>query len=210
MKRVVTAQVRNEKLVSDRHERIIRAAITVFHQQGFHTTTTADIAREAGLTQSNLYNYIRSKQDVLFLVCEHLVSTYEQLIDKVIETESDSYLRIVGALREVVGAMTAYRYEVQLLYQETRSLKKDDRRLILGSISKFIGQFEALLSDYEKSYGVISLSDKRMAANLMSFLPAIGALRYWDLVRAKSTADRDVIVDFILRGLGVARQPNKS
>jgi len=109
MTRVVTAQVQSEKLVTDRRDRIIRAAITVFHRQGFHSTTTADIAREAGLTQSNLYNYVKSKQDVLFLVCEHLVGIYEQLLDEVAEQYEDPHTRIVEALRAVTRVMGEYR-----------------------------------------------------------------------------------------------------
>ena len=203
IKRVVAAQVQSEKLVLDRRERIIRAAITVFQRQGFHTTTTADIAHEAGLTQSNLYNYVKSKQDVLFLVCEHLVGTYDALLDEAQERYEDPYTRLVEALKSVTGVMSTYRDEVQLLYNETHALEKRDRVVILSSISRFIGRFETLVENYEREKGQIKLKDPRLAANCLSFVPAMIALRYWDLVLHNSERGQDQIIRFILRGLGI-------
>ena len=203
MKRVVEAQVQSPRLVSDRRDRIIRAAITVFHRQGFHSTTTADIAREAGLTQSNLYNYVKSKQDVLFLVCEHLVSTYETLLDDVRSQYEDPHVRIVEGLRAITQVMSTYRDEVQLLYNETHALEKADRVVILGSISRFIGRFETLIEEYQEAKGQLIVKDRRLAANFLSFIPAMIALRYWDLVLHESDRAQDQIVSFVLRGLGI-------
>lgn len=203
MKRVVTAQVQSTKLVSDRRDRIIKAAISVFHRQGYHSTTTADIAREAGLTQSNLYNYVKSKQDVLFLVCEHLVSTYEALLNEVHERFDDPHERIVQALREITAVMSTYRDEVQLLYNETHALEKTDRIVILKSISRFIGQFEQLVKEYEETRGELAVREPRLAANFLSFIPAMTALRYWDLVLHQCDRAQEDIVRFVLRGLGI-------
>ena len=203
MKRVVKAQVQSPKLVSDRRERIIRAAITVFHRQGYHSTTTADIAREAGLTQSNLYNYVKSKQDVLFLVCEHLVSTYEDLLDDVRSRHDNPHDRIVEGLRAITEVMSTYRDEVQLLYNETHALEKADRIVVLGAISRFIGRFETLVTEYQEARGGLLVKDPRLAANFLSFIPAMIALRYWDLVLHQSDRAQEEIVSFVLRGLGV-------
>jgi AcrR family transcriptional regulator len=202
-KRVVEAKVQSESLVTDRRERIIRAAITVFHRQGYHSTTTADIAREAGLTQSNIYNYVKSKKDVLFLVCDHLAHTYESILDEVGVKYSDPYTRIVEGLRAITDVMSTYRDEVQLLYNETHSLDKTDRVVILTSISRFISRFETLVEEYEQVHGSIRVGDRRLAANFLSFIPAMIALRYWDLVLHDSERAQDEIVRFALRGLGL-------
>src|SRR6478672_8270389 len=109
MNRPIVSQVQNEKLIVDRRERIIRAAITVFRRSGFHVATTKDIAHEADLTQSNLYNYVSSKHDVLFLVCEHLVQLYQGAVDETITQHDDAHGRLVEALRSVITVMSAHR-----------------------------------------------------------------------------------------------------
>lgn len=203
VKRVVDSQVQSEKLVSDRRDRIVRAAITVFHERGFHVATTADIAKEAGLTQSNIYNYVKSKQDVLFLVCEHLVGMYDSVLNKVVAEESDPYLRIVEAIRSTAGVMNQHRDELQLLYNETHALDKRDRMHILASVSRFIGRFQKLLDDYVVAGGRIDF-DRRLAANFLSFVPAMSALRSWDLAFNCDADVEEGVLRFCLNGLGMA------
>ena len=207
IKRTVGSQVQNERLVSERREDIIRAAIIVFHRLGFHVATTADIAKEAGLTQSNLYNYVNSKQDVLFLVCVHLTGLYDRSLDEVIERYHDSYSRLVESLKAITNVIITYSDEVQLLYNETHALDKRDRKAILELVSTFISRLQALLTEYEKEYGPIRFKNKRLAANLLSFVPAIVSLRRWDLASDDVDDTVQSISDFVLSGLKI---PNHS
>lgn len=208
MKRPVVSQVRNEDLVLERRERIVRAAIVVFRRHGFHVATTKDIADEAKLTQSNLYNYIRSKNDVLFLVCDNLVTLYRSAVEDAISHHSNSYDRLVAALRSIICVMSAHREEVQLLYHETHALQKRDRQIILASISKFTQSFQVLLQAYEGDHGPCITRNSRIAANFITFVPAIVALRWWDLVEsAKQKEVESEILAFILRGLGIPQKP---
>ncbi|WP_210483551.1 TetR/AcrR family transcriptional regulator [Microvirga antarctica] len=210
MNRPIVSQVQNEKLIVDRRERIIRAAITVFRRSGFHVATTKDIAHEAELTQSNLYNYVRSKHDVLFLVCEHLVQLYQDAVDETVLKHEDSHSRLVEALRSVIRVMSAHRDEVQLLYNETHALEKADRKIILSSIAKLIKSFQILLKDYEQEYGPCLVANQRIAANLLSFVPAIVALRSWDLsAHAERPEIEEAVFAFILAGLNIPSQKQK-
>ena len=59
-----------------RRDQMIRGAVSLFKQKGFHRTTTREIAKAAGFSIGTLYEYIRTKEDVLYLVCD---SIYEQV-----------------------------------------------------------------------------------------------------------------------------------
>ncbi len=48
-----------------------------FVRKGFHKTTTREIARECGLSIGTMYEYIQSKEDVLYLVCDYIHSELE-------------------------------------------------------------------------------------------------------------------------------------
>lgn len=56
---------RTPKIVEDRHEQIIDAALRVFAEKGFARATNRDIAREAGITTGLIYYYFKSKEDLL-------------------------------------------------------------------------------------------------------------------------------------------------
>lgn len=49
---------------SDKRERLIEAARTLFHHQGFGETSLADIARESGVPVGNVYYYFKTKEDI--------------------------------------------------------------------------------------------------------------------------------------------------
>lgn len=202
--RAITSQIQNESLVVERRERIIKAAITVFRQSGFHEATTKDIAREAGMTQSNLYNYVSSKQDVLFMVCEHLVGLYQSAVDAAVAANKTAHGALVEALRAIITVMSSHCDELQLLYNETHALEKADRRLVLSLISKLILAFEDLLKNYERDHGNCSVKNRRIAANLLSFVPAMVALRSWDLAGHASKEEvNKALLQFILSGLAI-------
>jgi AcrR family transcriptional regulator len=61
---------RTPKVVEDRREQIIDAAMRVFSQKGFTRATNKDIAREAGITPGLIYHYFESKEALLKVVIE--------------------------------------------------------------------------------------------------------------------------------------------
>jgi len=53
------------KRVGERRGQILRGALVVFSQKGFHGATIREIASAAGLAEGTIYLYFPSKQDVL-------------------------------------------------------------------------------------------------------------------------------------------------
>jgi AcrR family transcriptional regulator len=53
---------RTPKVVEDRREQIIDAALRAFAQKGYARTTNKDVAREAGITPGLIYHYFESKE----------------------------------------------------------------------------------------------------------------------------------------------------
>ncbi|MEX0954977.1 MAG: TetR/AcrR family transcriptional regulator [Rhizobiaceae bacterium] len=204
MQRTVDAQIHDVQLVNERRRKIVDAAITVFREKGFHQATTRDVAVAAGTTQSNLYNYIRTKDDILYLVCEHLVGLYDDGVEEAVAQYEDPHDRLVEALRAVTRIMYVHSDELLLLYNETHALEKPDRRLILKAVSRFTNRFQELLMAYERAFGPTRIRNKRVAANLLSFVPALVALRGWDLtIHATRAEVEEGIFDFIIGGLGI-------
>lgn len=61
----VTAQ--HEQEVRDR---IVRAALAVFAERGFHRATMQDIVRASGLSVGAIYTYFKSKSDLILAGCD--------------------------------------------------------------------------------------------------------------------------------------------
>lgn len=58
-----TATNRVEK--NHKYHQILEAAVKVFARQGFHQSTVAEIAKEAGVADGTIYLYFKNKDDIL-------------------------------------------------------------------------------------------------------------------------------------------------
>jgi TetR/AcrR family transcriptional repressor of nem operon len=59
---------------------LLETARRLFHEQGFHATSTATIVRESGLTNGTLFHYFRTKDDLLIGVLQHYVGLLRPVI----------------------------------------------------------------------------------------------------------------------------------
>ena len=54
-------------------ERLVRAALELFAEQGYESTTVVEIAERAGLTKSTFFRHVPDKREVLFIGQDFLV-----------------------------------------------------------------------------------------------------------------------------------------
>jgi AcrR family transcriptional regulator len=66
---------RTPKVVEDRREHIVQAAMRVFARKGFMRATNKDIATEAGITPGLIYHYFNSKEALL----EAVIGSYSPI-----------------------------------------------------------------------------------------------------------------------------------
>ena len=145
-KREVLASVKDERLIEKRRDQMIKGAVTLFKQKGFHRTTTREIAKASGFSIGTLYEYIRTKEDVLYLVCddiyEHVSERLQHDLDKKKGTLASlkqgiaNYFRVVDELQD----------EILVMYQEVKSLPKDALPYVLNKEMEMAAMFEKLIS----------------------------------------------------------------
>ncbi len=204
-RRIKTA-TKNGSLVRERRELLVQSAIEVFLDKGFHNATVRDIGRAAKMTQGTIYNYVRSKDDILYLVCDRIVSKYQTQAKKAIDRSHGPADRVRSAVRAVSAVMYEHRREILLIYQGSHLLEPRSLRVILARVEEFIAMFEQLVVDVARELK-IALPFPHFSANILTFLPVMIALRGWSL--RKELTKRQVveqITEFLVRGLGFATE----
>ena len=200
-RRIKTA-TKNPDRVRERRESLINAAIAVFIEKGFHNATVRDIGRAANMTQGTIYNYVSSKDDILYMVCDRIVAEYNEQTRRALDTSHDSVGRVRSAVRAISQVMYRHRREILLIYQDSHLLDKRSRRVILARVEEFIGMFERIITDAARELSV-PLPYPHLSANMLTFLPVMIALRGWSL---KNDVPPDEVIEeitaFIVRGLG--------
>lgn len=118
---------------SDKRERLLKAARTLIHRQGFHQTTLTDISLESGVTLGNLYYYFKTKEEILSAVVEDRTKRFQALV-KTWEKEQDPRKRLIKFLEMpiTIGSSIAnHGCPVGSLAQELN--KNNDTRADLAS-----------------------------------------------------------------------------
>ena len=204
-RRPIATIVRDPDLVHRRHEQIFRAASRVFISRGYHAATVREIAGEAGLSLGSLYSYIRTKEDILYLVFERLTTALRENIRLAVKGISDPVDQMRAALRANIRTIERYQDEILLMYQETKSLDRDSLHHVLAGEADYVKFFEDLLeTGYQQ--GVFQ-GDPRLSADIITYLCSLIALRRWNLRRRFAPDDAvEGVIAFVLRGLGVPDQ----
>lgn len=126
----VESLVTDARLVEERRGQILRAAVKLFSDEGYYTTTISQIAREAGISTGLIYQYFGDKDDILFLSLKLVLETYEREIPPRLEGVKHPVERLCMALWAYCTIVDGLREATVLAYRSTKSLRADRRALV--------------------------------------------------------------------------------
>lgn len=200
--KTVKTKIKNPSLIDRRRKQIIDAGMRVFTAKGFHKGTVREIAGKAGLTMGSLYNYIRSKEDIIFIVYDYITRVLRDDMRKAIEGIEDPGDRLKAALWQNLKAVNEHQDIIMFVYKESSSLDKESLHSVLSRETEYIELFEELLRAYFKGQHVDE-TKIRVAADLLSYIPVIVTFRRWSLRRRFDSIDTVMnhILDFVLEGI---------
>lgn len=127
----IISSVKDEELIAKRRDQMIKGAISLFKEKGFHRTTTREIAKESGFSIGTLYEYIRTKEDILFLVCDAIYEQVQQRLETAIDLQQPSLNTLVNVVKSYFMLMDDMQEEVLMMYQEVKSLKKESKEYVI-------------------------------------------------------------------------------
>jgi AcrR family transcriptional regulator len=138
----VTARARSTS--DERREHVIAAAIGEFARHGFHATSTAAIARRAGISQPYIYALFPSKEE-LFLACHRAVTGRIRRAFVDAARAADSPEAAFAAMGKAYDELLTRRDE--LLFQlQTYAAAGGDERLRAAAGREFAGLIDEIAS----------------------------------------------------------------
>lgn len=186
----ILSRVSDPQLVESRRLQIVRAAVDLFVDKGFHKTTTREIAKASGLGIGTLYEYIQSKEDVLYLVCAYIHSEVEKRLREVTAHEGNGRDALILSIKRFIACVDELQDYMLLIYQETKSLPPATLKLVLQQEEEITKRFEDLL-ERGRLDGSLSLkphSVKLFAHNIV-VLGQMWTFRRWALHRHYTLED---------------------
>ncbi len=210
MENKIETIIKDTALIERKRKIIIKAANKLFVKKGFHKTSISEIAKESGLTTGTLYNYIRQKEDVLFLLHEEIQKKVKEQIDLGIQQGADIQSKAENVFKNILELINKYRKTCRLIFLETASQTRISMKVLLNRESEIIEKIQALIHAGVKQK-IFHVKSPRLAAGVIHFLIFYQSLNSWDIRRIKMT-DSDItryILLCIYRILGCEKKPRK-
>jgi TetR/AcrR family transcriptional regulator, cholesterol catabolism regulator len=193
----VSTQIKNKNLVERRRKQLIAAATQVFIKKGYHQTSIRDIAKATSFSMGNLYDYIRTKEDILYLVHQDMIHT---IYSALFEIQGDEFEIRSGDLATIIRAAlektSNFQEEIILLYRESGSLSNKMLQSILELETRYITMFKKLLDEANKKE-LTRIEDTYFFANLVVYLLSFLSLRRWSLKDYPRKQAVDLLMGYI-------------
>ncbi len=200
----IATSVKNKALVQTRRQQICQAALQAFTRNGFHETNLRQITKLAGLAYGSIYDYVKSKNDILFLIYDSVLDELHNRLEEAAQSSEDP----IEQLRALIGAAMDHTDEYQdailLLYQESRVMKSS------GYLDKVFEKERSYLSIFSEilergvRQGIFSVSNAKVLENMMPIMCSTWALKRWNLKGVSKADYTETLTQFILQGIDAA------
>jgi AcrR family transcriptional regulator len=208
------ANARRRRAVSDedksaRRDEIMAAAKEVFARKGFHTTTIADIAKQAGLAYGSVYWYFESKDELfhaLMAVEEQALRDRVKAALSALGESADAAAEPFRGFLHVSVSTTLEFFEadkatVKLLFRDAYALGDRFEKHLGGIYERFIDDIESFIVAAQDRGEVVTAPPRMVAYTLGALVGQLAHRRLStddDVTAAQVT---DFVVSLVLDGL---------
>ena len=137
---------RDQKKSSEKHRRIIEAAVKVFAQKGFYNSKVSEIARIANVADGTIYLYFQNKDDILISLFEEKMTDIMVRVKQAVEAESDpaqqlerfalAHLRLVEEQKELAEIIQVEIRQSSKFMKEYKNIQFSQYLGLISSIVK--------------------------------------------------------------------------
>lgn len=160
-KKKVPSMVKDQQLIKKRRDQMIKAAVNLFKEKGFHRATTREIAKESGFSIGTLYEYIGSKEDILYLVCDAIYEEVSEKLKKRLDHDQQGIESVKTAIAALFRVIDDLQDEVLVMYQESKSLPKEALQYVLQKEMEMTSMISQIIQE-SVDQGYLQLSEKEV------------------------------------------------
>ena len=200
----VVTHIKNKELVKERRRQIVDGAVPLFIKKGYHKTTTRELAKETGMSIGSLYEYVSTKEDVLYLVCIAIHSEVEHGVKEALARPTVGTAALAEVIREFFLVCDHMSDHVLLMYQVTHFLPSKWQKKVLEAELRITTLFIDAMNELRGQGKLPAVDDAtiNLIGHNISVLGHTWAFRRW--YYAKNFTIEQYIeqqTDFIMRFL---------
>jgi len=201
------SSAKDEALIKNKQNQIAQGACQLFFNKGYHPTTIREIAEACDMSMGQLYHYISSKDDVLYLVHKHFHQIQEEFRKSYeINHSDDPVENFINFYKANLAYIDENKELIQFILTETKYLQKGYLKLVLEMESKYtIGHYRKLLEDINNKTPI--KGDINILASIIAYVTPFLAMRGWTLKNRSLDDINENLLNFVFSGLGLSIPP---
>ena len=151
----------------------------------FHKTTTRQIARAAQVSVGSMYEYVASKEDILYLACLSIHDQVEQGVTHAIGMTTSGRDMIKEVIREFFMVCHRMSDQILLMYQVTKSLPVQWQKKVLENDIRITNLLLEALKKVMEAGGIPRMAEKScdLIAQNITVLGHMWTFRRWHLAK---------------------------
>lgn len=198
----IATSVKDKALVQMRRHQIYQAALQAFTKNGFHKTNLRQVTKLAGLAYGSIYDYVKTKNDILFLIYDSVLDELHRRLEDAARSSQDPLEQLQALIRAAMDHTDEYQDAIILLYQESRVMKSSGHLAeVFEKERGYIHIFTEVLERGARS-GVFNVPNLRVLENLLPIMCSTWALKRWNLKGVSKAEYVEALTQIILRGVG--------
>jgi len=145
-------------------------------------TTLRDISRETGISLGNLYGYITTKEDILYMIHEKAAEMVTRILGQEIghiRDVRDPVQKLKQMIEKELEIIDRYQDLIMTIYQESHSLSKPSLRTMLRSEEIHIKRFKEVIEKGIK-LRVFREGNPLILANMIKMMIDCWVLKRWN------------------------------
>lgn len=191
------ARIKTTNAQISRKEIIIEKAAVLFKEKGFAASSMREIADVVGVEAASLYNHIKSKNELLNIICFDVANRYTQKMDEVENSKLNTLAKVEQLLRFHIDGMINHFDQVYVSDREWKHLDNPYLNNMQIQRRTYRKRFAAIVED-----GIKKKEIKKMdaATAVLVMLHAIGGIESWHRSKQKISGkelEENMILFFI-------------
>ncbi|RSK43346.1 TetR/AcrR family transcriptional regulator [Hymenobacter perfusus] len=185
---------------SNKRQLILEEAAKLFRQKGFSGTSMRDLAGEVGIEAASMYNHIKSKDEILELICFRVSSTYISQLAEIESTEASFVEKITALIRLHIRLMIEDGAAVSVGNHDWKYLREPALTEFKQARKQYEKGFAALI---EQGIAAGEFQPVNVSVALFTILSAVRWVELWYRPGRELSAEEleDNIVTMLLSGL---------
>jgi AcrR family transcriptional regulator len=185
---------------NDTRSEILDIALSLFVQKGYHQTSMQDIADTAGLTKGGLYYYVKSKDDVLFLLHDRFIMEGLSRLRKVEAEDPDPQSKLVNLLKTHMQIIHLYKDDITLFFEAMKYLSPEKHQKVKSKRDEYESIFVRAIEE-GKNQGIFNVQDSQIA--VLYILGACNFMYTWYKPGGGNSIEElsDIFIGIIMNGL---------